>query len=160
MRTNAGSSGLSDSDRLLPAPSRRGTGPNVALADANFPERASCASSGLSDELTAITAERGDIFRVFIETRLARYSDLLGVGEVAEATGYCANHINSLCRRGSIEAFLIRSKYLIPKVTLIDYLAQPAIYRRYSKAETAPTLARDFLLEYHNNAEKDSGNQL
>ena len=107
----------------------------------------------LSDELTAISAERGDIFLGFIETRLARYSDLLGVGEVAEATGYCANHINSLCRRGSIEAFLIRSKYLIPKVTLIDYLAQPAIYRRYSKAETAPTLARDFIIEYHAYAE-------
>lgn len=114
----------------------------------------------LSDELTAISAERGDIFRCFIETRLAGYSDLLGVGEVAEVTGYCTNHINNLCRRGSIKAFLIRSKYLIPKVTLIDYLANPAIYRRYCKAETAPTLARDFLSEYHDNAEKDSGNQI
>ena len=114
----------------------------------------------LSDKLTAISGEEGDIFRCFIEARLAGYSDLLGVGEVAEVTGYCANHINNLCRRGSIKAFLIRSKYLIPKVTLIDYLANPAIYRRYSKAETAPTLARDFLLEYHNNAEKDNGNQI
>ena len=114
----------------------------------------------LSDELAAISTERCDVFRRYIEACLAGYSDLLGVVEVTEVTGYCTNHINSLCRRGSIKAFLIRSKYLIPKITLIDYLANPAIYRRYSKAETAPRLAHDFLSEYHNNAEKDSGYQI
>ena len=103
----------------------------------------------LADKLSELADTSGPEFRHFIETRFATYDDLLSVREVAEVTGYCINHINTLCHRGTITAFLIRRKYYIPKVTLIDYLAKPVVYRRYSKAETAPKLAREFLSAYH-----------
>ena len=103
----------------------------------------------LSDKLSEIADTDGPVFRNFIEARFATYDDLLSVKDVSEVTGYCTNHINNLCRRSVITAFQIRRKYYIPKVTLIDYLVKPAVYRRYSEIESAPRLAHDFLIAYH-----------
>ena len=103
----------------------------------------------MADKLSEIADTSGPVFRNYIEARFATYDDLLSVREVAEVTGYCTNHINNLCRRSVITAFQIRRKYYIPKVTLIDYLVKPAVYRRYSEIESAPRLARDFLFSYH-----------
>ncbi len=102
----------------------------------------------LCDELTRIAEEKGDVFRCFISRQLKGYDDLLTVSDVAEATGYHKSHINNLCRCGSIKAFRIQHKNLIPKVTLIDYLATPERYRRYLDVEDAPKLVSNFLTSY------------
>ena len=100
----------------------------------------------LKDVLEKIEKYNDDAFRVFILNQLDAYDDLMSVKDVSEATGYSIKRITQLCRTGRIQTLYVRNKYHIPKTVLIDYLAEPKIYQRYTDVNDAPHLAREFLL--------------
>ena len=107
----------------------------------------------LKDVLEKIEKYNDDAFRVFILNQLDAYDDLMSVKDVSEATGYSIKRITQLCRTGRIQTLYVRNKYHIPKTVLIDYLAEPKIYQRYTEVDDAPYLARGFLLLHKNTNE-------
>lgn len=61
-------------------------------------------------------------FRKHIEKRLEGYDDLMKVAEVMEVVGYSDTSIHRWCRDKKLKAFYVSSKFLIPKVSLVDFL--------------------------------------
>lgn len=62
------------------------------------------------------------VFRKYIEKRLEGYEDLMKVAEIVEVIGYSDTSIHRWCRDKKLKAFYVSSKFLIPKVSLVDFL--------------------------------------
>ena len=61
------------------------------------------------------------MIRSFFERKLRSYPDVLTVSQVAEITGYCKNTVVNWCSKKQLKAFLIRQKYQVPKMYLLDF---------------------------------------
>lgn len=59
---------------------------------------------------------------VHLERWLSDYPDLMKPGDVAKATGYGVNTVVDWCSSGKLHNFFIRRAFLIPKLSLIDYM--------------------------------------
>ena len=79
--------------------------------------------------------ERAELLAVWTSSA-EQYPDLMNTSEVCELTGYTTQTIQRWCRRKTITSFIIQGKLLIPKATLIEYLASneaASIIRKSSK---------------------------
>jgi hypothetical protein len=70
------------------------------------------------------------------KTMLNDYRDILTVEDVQDILGIGKNAVYQLCREHSLECFRINRKWIIPKISLCEYIekqrkAQPAylVYR-------------------------------
>lgn len=52
----------------------------------------------------------------------APYPDVLTISEVSEITGYCIKTLFSWCNDGKIFHLTVKSQYLVPKTSLIEFL--------------------------------------
>lgn len=59
-----------------------------------------------------------------LESILQNYPDVLTSAQVAEVTGYHHETIVRWCSQKKLEFFYIRRSYLIPKVSLVEYLTE------------------------------------
>ena len=84
-------------------------------------------------------------FRKFIEKRLEGYDDLMKVAEVMEVIGYSNTSIHRWCRDKKLKAFYVSSKFLIPKISLVDFLVSQDSFDIKRKSKKHIFLIRTFL---------------
>ena len=75
------------------------------------------------NELTKLSEEERANFRKYMEDEFCQYGDLLTVVEVAEAIGYCDTSLHRWCNAKKLKSFNISGRFLIPKISLVDYHA-------------------------------------
>lgn len=76
-------------------------------------------------ELIKLSEEERAGFRKYMENEFRQYGDLLTVVEAAEAIGYCNTSLHRWCNAKRLKSFNISGRLLIPKISLIDFLASP-----------------------------------
>lgn len=69
-----------------------------------------------------LSVREKNAFRKYIERKLICYDDLMKVTEVIEVIGYSDTSIHRWCREKKLKAFHVSSKFLIPKISLVDFL--------------------------------------
>lgn len=74
------------------------------------------------NELTKLSEEERANFRKYMEDEFCQYGDLLTVVEVAEAIGYCDTSLHRWCNAKKLKSFNISGRFLIPKISLVDFL--------------------------------------
>ena len=84
-------------------------------------------------------------FQKYIEKRLESYDDLMKVAEVMEVIGYSDTSIHRWCRDKKLKAFFVSSKFLIPKVSLVDFLLSEYSFDIKRKSAKHIFLIRTFL---------------
>ena len=57
-----------------------------------------------------------------MEDEFCQYGDLLTIVEVAEAIGYCDTSLHRWCNAKKLKSFNMSGKFLIPKISLVDFL--------------------------------------
>ena len=72
------------------------------------------------------------------------YDDLLTVKQFAKFTGYNATTIVGWCNR-NLKHFNIAGRFLIPKITAIEYLASPQLCMLPQKSRKHSAMLKDFL---------------
>lgn len=68
-------------------------------------------------------------------SQLSYFPDLLTVEDVGKITGYSNTTISKWCQMGKIQHFNIRRKFLIPKVSLIEFIDSDKYRLVYVKAQ-------------------------
>lgn len=87
-------------------------------------------------------------FQKFIEKRLKYYNDLMKVAEVIEVIGYSDTSIHRWCKDQKLKAFYVSSKFLIPKISLVDFLLSQDSFEIKRKSEKHIRLIKTFLNLY------------
>ena len=87
----------------------------------------------------------GSLSQEFIEKRLEGYDDLMKVAEVMEVIGYSNTSIHRWCRDKKLKAFYVSSKFLIPKISLVDFLVSQDSFDIKRKSKKHIFLIRTFL---------------
>lgn len=73
----------------------------------------------------------------------APYPDVLTLGEVSEITGYCTKSLLSWCNEGELFHLTVKSRFLVPKLSLIDYMLGSEFRKKSHKSDRY----REMLLE-------------
>ena len=97
------------------------------------------------NELTNLSDDERAAFRKYIEHELHEYCDLLTVVEVAEATGYCDTSLHRWCNAKKLKAFNISGRFLIPKISLVDFLVSQYSFDITRKTWKHTLLIKSFL---------------
>jgi len=92
-------------------------------------------------------AER-KLFREYLEAELSDYDDLTSVKEVSEFTGYSTTSVIGWCSKEKLKYFYINGKYLIPKISLVEYIMSKDFDDIKVKSWKHKLLICDFLEEY------------
>lgn len=83
--------------------------------------------------------------REFFISKLEPLPDVMGVQAVAEFTGYTDTTVVRWCASKSLHCFKIRGVYVVPKLSLIDFLMSNSFRRIRTKSDKH----REFLRELH-----------
>ena len=94
------------------------------------------------NELTRLSEEERASFRKYMEDEFYQYGDLLTIVEVAEAIGYCDTSLYRWCNAKKLKSFNISGKFLIPKISLVDFLVS-----QYSFVITRKTWKHTLLIK-------------
>ena len=97
------------------------------------------------NELTRLSEDDRDAFRKHIEHELEDYGDLMTVIEVTEAIGYCDTSLHRWCSTKKLKAFSISGRYLIPKISLVDFLVSQNSFDITRKTWKHTLLIKTFL---------------
>jgi len=74
------------------------------------------------NEMLNLSDDERAAFRKYVEHEFHEYGDLLTVVEVTEAIGYCDTSLHRWCNAKKLKAFNISGRFLIPKISLVDFL--------------------------------------
>ena len=96
-------------------------------------------------ELSKLTDEERIAFRKRIEHELKSYGDLLTVVEVVDVIGYCDTSLHRWIIMKKLKAFNISGKYLIPKISLADFLVSQYSFDITRKTWKHMLLIKSFL---------------
>ena len=97
------------------------------------------------NELTKLSEEERANFRKYMEDEFCQYGDLLTVVEVAEAIGYCDTSLHRWCNAKKLKSFNISGKFLIPKISLVDFLVSQYSFDITRKTWKHTLLIKSFL---------------
>ena len=97
------------------------------------------------NELTRLSEEERAIFRKYMEDEFCQYGDLLTIVEVAEAIGYCDTSLYRWCNAKKLKSFNISGKFLIPKISLVDFLVSQYSFDITRKTWKHTLLIKSFL---------------
>ena len=97
------------------------------------------------NELTKLSEEERANFRKYMEDEFCQYGDLLTVVEVAEAIGYCDASLHRWCNAKKLKSFNISGKFLIPKISLVDFLVSQYSFDITRKTWKHTLLIKGFL---------------
>ena len=96
-------------------------------------------------ELMNLSDDEKTAFRKYLEHELNDYADLMSVVDAVEFTGYCNTSFYSWCNEKKIKAFLISGKFLIPKISLVDFLVSKPSFEITRKTWKHILLIKSFL---------------
>lgn len=65
----------------------------------------------------------------------APYPDVLTIGEVSEITGYCTKSLLSWCNEGKLFHLTVKSRFLVPKLSLIEYMLGSEFRKKSHKSD-------------------------
>lgn len=97
------------------------------------------------NELTKLSEEERASFRKYMEDEFCQYGDLLTVVEVAEAIGYCDTSLHRWCNAKKLKSFNISGRFLIPKISLVDFLVSQYSFDITRKTRKHTLLIKGFL---------------
>ena len=97
------------------------------------------------NELTRLSDDERAAFRKYVEHEFHEYGDLLTVVEVAEAIGYCDTSLHRWCNAKKLKAFNISGRFLIPKISLVDFLVSQYSFDITRKTWKHTLLIKTFL---------------
>lgn len=97
------------------------------------------------NELMNLSDDEKAAFREYIEDELRQYGDLLTIVEAAEAIGYCDTSLHRWCNTKKLRAFSISGKFLIPKISLTDFLVSQHSFDIIRKSWKHTLLIKGFL---------------
>jgi len=96
-------------------------------------------------ELTRLSEEERASFRKYMEDEFCQYGDLLTIVEVAAAIGYCDTSLYRWCNAKKLKSFNISGKFLIPKISLVDFLVSQYSFDITRKTWKHTLLIKGFL---------------
>ena len=96
-------------------------------------------------ELMNLSDDEKATFREYIEDELRQYGDLLTIVEAVEAIGYCDTSLHRWCNTKKLRAFSISGKFLIPKISLTDFLVSQHSFDIIRKSWKHTLLIKGFL---------------
>lgn len=92
-----------------------------------------------------LSDEERKAFREYLEAQLKHYNDLMTVAEVIEVIGYSDTAIHRWCKNKKIKAFKPYGKFLIPKISLIEFLSFQQSFNIKRKTWKHVLLIKNFL---------------
>lgn len=97
-------------------------------------------------EINALTSAIGKM-NLFLHgvKDFCQYGDLLTIVEVAEAIGYCDTSLYRWCNAKKLKSFNISGKFLIPKISLVDFLVSQYSFDITRKTWKHTLLIKGFL---------------
>lgn len=98
------------------------------------------------NEMSKLSDDERAAFRKYVEHEFHEYSDLLTVVEVAEAIGYCDTSLHRWCNAKKLKAFNISGRFLIPKISLVDFLVSQYSFDITRKTWKHTLLIKSFLM--------------
>lgn len=96
-------------------------------------------------ELSNLSETEKRLFEEYTQTELASYGDLLSVEETMEITGYSSTAIYRWCNAKKLKAFNISGRFLIPKISLVDFLVSQYSFDITRKTRKHTLLIKSFL---------------
>jgi predicted site-specific integrase-resolvase len=75
------------------------------------------------------------VMREFYKKQLERYPDALTARMVERATGFSGTGVGNWLKAGKLKSKVVRRKYIVPKVYLIDFMVSPYYRRIKNKSE-------------------------
>ena len=97
------------------------------------------------NEMSKLSDDERAAFRKYVEHEFHDYGDLLTVVEVAEAIGYCDTSLHRWCNAKKLKAFNISGRFLIPKISLVDFLVSQYSFDITRKTWKHTLLIKSFL---------------
>ena len=97
------------------------------------------------NELAKLTDDEKMDFHKMLEHEMESYGDLLIIVDVADITGYCDTTIHRWINAKKLKAFYISGKFLIPKLSLADFLVSQYSFDITRKTWKHMLLIRNFL---------------
>lgn len=98
--------------------------------------------------LLELSSRDKKVFRKYIEKRLEGYEELMKVAEIVKVIGYSDTSIHRWCRDKKLKAFYVSSKFLIPKISLVDFLLSQDSFDIKRKSAKHIFLIRTFLEQF------------
>lgn len=100
------------------------------------------------NETLKLSQKESKAFREYLEKQLEGYDDLMKVAEVVEVIGYSDTSVHRWCKDKKIKAFYVSSKFLIPKICLVDFLLSQDSFDIKRKSAKHIFLIRIFLEQF------------
>ena len=100
------------------------------------------------NELSKLTDDEKIAFHKMLEHEMESYGDLLIIVDVADITGYCDTTIHRWINAKKLKAFYISGKFLIPKLSLADFLVSQYSFDITRKTWKHMLLIRNFLDQF------------
>ena len=97
------------------------------------------------NELSKLTDDEKIAFHKMLEHEMESYGDLLIIVDVADITGYCDTTIHRWINAKKLKAFYISGKFLIPTLSLADFLASQYSFDITRKTWKHMLLIKSFL---------------
>ena len=91
-----------------------------------------------------LTEDQKNLLIQYLSRIMQPYDDLLTVKQLAKFTGYNATTIVGWCNR-NLKHFSIAGRFLIPKISAIEYLATPQLCILPQKSKKHTAILKDFL---------------
>lgn len=97
---------------------------NYRAPDCWYKERSGHYNSRVTyrNQLSEMDEETQEAFHAYITSQLDDYDDLMTIAEASEFIGYCDTSFHRWCNDKLLKAFNISGKFLIPKISLADFL--------------------------------------
>ncbi len=95
--------------------------------------------------LSNLSAQDRSLFKRMIAQNLKDRNDLLTITELAELSGYSPTAITRWCNTQKLKSFYVSGKYLVPKLSFIEYIASPHGFNITRKSWKHLLLIKDFL---------------
>lgn len=103
------------------------------------------ARSTCKDKLLRLTPVQTELLRAYYIKEMSELEDVISVKEFADFIGYSPSTIISWCNRKDLKAFDISGRFMIPKVSAIDYLVSEKAHGIQQKSFKHKLLSQEFL---------------
>jgi hypothetical protein len=94
-----------------------------------------------------LTPEQTDLLRQYFEQEMGNLNDLITTKQLSELTDYVHASVIYWCNQKKLKAFYISSKYFIPKVCAVEFLASPKAHCIGQKSLKHKLLIEDFFVK-------------
>lgn len=108
----------------------------------------------LRDRLDLGTQKKLLEYERFLRKMLVPYPDVMTAKEVSQFTGFHHNTVANWCSNGHLHHFQVGKGYVIPKISLLNFLLSPHMLDCHRPSEKMISLCNEYNRESHSKAQQ------